>query len=160
VDLAPAFSVKTTQRLLVEFQFLVDWLLYLPDLNLLDFSILCVLQAKVKAKPNSNLAALHPSIAAEWDRLAEVSFRKTCHSFHRCQEAAARKTKFVLNRWLANSPTHINKYVSGLEEVLIRHEGLYFEKFFISMIDHPTLYITYCAAMVTFFFWPLFRLSP
>jgi hypothetical protein len=36
--------------------------------------------------------------------------------------------KFELYRWLANSPTHINKYFSGLEEVSVRHEGMYIEK--------------------------------
>jgi hypothetical protein len=43
-----------------------------------------------------------------------------------------RKIMFELNRWLANSPTHINKYFSGLEEVLIRHEGLYIGKNYFS----------------------------
>jgi hypothetical protein len=29
---------------------------------------------------------------------------------------------------VSNSPIHINKYFSGLEDVSIRHEGLYNEK--------------------------------
>jgi hypothetical protein len=40
-------------------------LLYSLDLNLLDFSIWLILQAKVQAMPYANLATLHPSIVAE-----------------------------------------------------------------------------------------------
>ncbi len=115
-DSAPACTAETTQWLLAEFRFLANWPLYSPDLNSLDFSILCVLQAKVQATPHSNLAALCPSIAMKWDRLVVVYVRKTWPSF-RC-----RYEKLFLN-WLAYSPTHFNKkkYFSGLEEVLIRH---------------------------------------
>jgi hypothetical protein len=67
---------------------LVDWTPYS-----LDFSISCVLQAIVNAKPLSDLAALFMSIAAEWDRLAVVYICKTCHSFRRRYEAAAPKNE-------------------------------------------------------------------
>jgi hypothetical protein len=39
-----------------------------------------------------------------------------------------RKIIFELNRCLANSPTHISGYFSGLEEASIRHEGRYIEE--------------------------------
>ncbi len=39
-----------------------------------------------------------------------------------------RKIIFELNRWLANSPTHINQYFSGLKEASIRRESLFIEK--------------------------------
>jgi hypothetical protein len=44
---------------------------------------------------------------------------------HAAHSAAAkkpplRKIMSELNRWLANSPTHINKYFSGLKEASIR----------------------------------------
>jgi hypothetical protein len=74
-----------------EFRFLADWPLYLPVLNQLDFSISCVLQAKVQDMPHSNLGALRLSIAVEWDKLVAVYIRKTCCSFHRRQEATAKK---------------------------------------------------------------------
>jgi hypothetical protein len=64
-DSAPANTAKTTQRLLAEFWFLVDRMPYSPDLNPLDFATWRILQAKVQAMPHSNLATLHPSIAAE-----------------------------------------------------------------------------------------------
>jgi hypothetical protein len=105
VDSASACTAKTAQRLLAEFQrllaefqrllaeyhILVDWPPYSPDLNLLDFSISCVLQVKVQTTAHSNLDALRKSITAEWDQLAAAYICKTCHSFRRCQEAAARK---------------------------------------------------------------------
>jgi hypothetical protein len=55
-----------------EFWFLADWLPYLPDLNLLDFSTSSILQAKGQATPHANFAALRPSVTAEWDRLPAV----------------------------------------------------------------------------------------
>jgi hypothetical protein len=76
----PAYTAETTRRLSAEFLIPVNWPPYLSDLNSLDFSICSVLQVKVQAIPHPNLAALHPSIAAEWDRLAVVYFRKTCSS--------------------------------------------------------------------------------
>jgi hypothetical protein len=51
-------------------------------LEFVDFAIWCFLQAKVLAMPHSNLAALHPSIAMEWDWLAAVHIPKTCCFFH------------------------------------------------------------------------------
>jgi hypothetical protein len=51
-----------------------------------------------------------PSIAPEWDRLAAVYISKTCRSFAAAKKPPLRKIMFELNRWLANSPTHIKKY--------------------------------------------------
>jgi hypothetical protein len=42
-----------------------DWLSYLPDLNLLDYSTWRVLQRKVQVTPLDNLATLHPFITVE-----------------------------------------------------------------------------------------------
>jgi hypothetical protein len=39
VDLALAYTIKTTQQLLVEFWFPADWPPFLLDFNSLDFSI-------------------------------------------------------------------------------------------------------------------------
>jgi hypothetical protein len=72
-----AYTTKTAQRLLAEFRFLADWSPYSPNLNPLDFDTRHVLQAKAQARPHANFAALHPSVAAEWDRLAAVQIRKT-----------------------------------------------------------------------------------
>ncbi len=105
----PACTSETAQRLLAEFRFLVD----LPPYSL-DFSIPCVLQAKVQATPHSYLVALRPTIATEWDPLAAVHMSESCRSFHRC----LRKIMFELNRWIANSPTHTNQHFSGLKEAL------------------------------------------
>jgi hypothetical protein len=63
------YSVRTIQRLLLEFWILVDWLPFLPDLNPLDFAIWAILPAKVQAMPHANLDALRPSIVVEWDCL-------------------------------------------------------------------------------------------
>ncbi len=76
-DSVPAYTAKTTKRLLAEFRFLADWLLYSPNLNPLDFDTKRVLQAKARATPHSNLTALCQSIAAEKDRKAAVCIRKT-----------------------------------------------------------------------------------
>jgi hypothetical protein len=46
--------------------------------GLLDWSFL---RTKGQATPHANLAALRPSAASEWDRLAVVQIRKTCRSF-------------------------------------------------------------------------------
>jgi hypothetical protein len=64
----PAYTAKTTERLLAEHLISADW----PDFNLLDFSIPRVLHAKVQATTHSNLAALCPSSTVEWDWLAVV----------------------------------------------------------------------------------------
>jgi hypothetical protein len=50
---------------LVAAGFSADWLLYSPNLNSLDFSTGRVLQPKGQAKPHTNLAALHASVAAK-----------------------------------------------------------------------------------------------
>jgi hypothetical protein len=52
-----------------------------------------LLQVKIQATPHSNLAALHSSIAVEWDWLAAVYVCKTYHSFCHPQEFAARKNE-------------------------------------------------------------------
>jgi hypothetical protein len=93
VESALACPTKTAQRLLAEFRFLADWPPYSPDLNLLDFSILPILQVKVQATPHSNLAALFPTIATECNWLAAVYICKTFCSFRRCHEAAATKNE-------------------------------------------------------------------
>jgi hypothetical protein len=79
-DLAPVYEAKTTQQLLVEFWTLADWPPYPQDFNLPDFSIKSILQVRSYA----DLATLHPSIAADWDRLAEEYICKTTCSFCRC----------------------------------------------------------------------------
>jgi hypothetical protein len=43
-----------------------------------------------------------------------TGIRKTCRSFCRHREATVAKKGTFLNSWTANSPTHINQYVSGL----------------------------------------------
>ncbi len=48
-----------------EFRFLVDWPLYSPNLNSLDFSTGSVLRPKGQATPHANLAARRPSVATE-----------------------------------------------------------------------------------------------
>jgi hypothetical protein len=55
-----------------EFCFLADWPLYSPNLNSLDFSTGSVGRQKGQATPHANLAALRPSVAAEYRRLAVV----------------------------------------------------------------------------------------
>jgi hypothetical protein len=92
-DSVLACTTKTAQRLLAEFPFSADWPPYSQDFNLLDFSISCVLQAKVQAMPHSNLAALFPSNAAECDWLATVYICITCRSFHCHHEAATKKNE-------------------------------------------------------------------
>jgi hypothetical protein len=109
---AEFYAAKTSQRLLAEW-IPAYWLPYSPDLKSVDFSICSILQPKGQATPHANLAALHLFVAAEWDWLAAVQIRKTCLTFHCHQEATARKIMFELNKWLANSPTHINKYFLG-----------------------------------------------
>ncbi len=69
MDLAPAHTAKTSQLLFSEFGTSVDWPPYLLDLELLDFSICSVLQAKVQVTLHANLDSLHPSITSEWDQL-------------------------------------------------------------------------------------------
>ncbi len=88
------------QQLMVEFRFLADLPPFLPDFNLLDFSISSILQAKAQATPHSNLAALSPSINTEWDWLAGVYIRKTCRSFAATKKPPLRKMKFEVYRWL------------------------------------------------------------
>jgi hypothetical protein len=74
--------------------------------------------AKSQATPPANLNALRPFIAVEWEGLVAVQIRRTFHTFCRRQEAVAKKPPlikmmFELNRWAANSPTHMNEYFSG-----------------------------------------------
>jgi hypothetical protein len=52
--LALVHTARTTQQLLVEFWTPAEWQPYSPDLNLLDFTIWRVLQAKDKAMPHAN----------------------------------------------------------------------------------------------------------
>jgi hypothetical protein len=67
VDLAGVHTTRTAQQLLAEFWTPAYWSPYSPDLNLLDFAIRRILQAKSQA--HANLDFLQASIAAEWDRL-------------------------------------------------------------------------------------------
>jgi hypothetical protein len=60
-----SYAVRTTQQLWAKFWTPADWALYSPDLNLLDFSICSVLQAKGQAMPHANLVTLRMSIASE-----------------------------------------------------------------------------------------------
>jgi hypothetical protein len=116
-DSAPACTAETAQLLLAEFRFSVDWPPFSPDLNLLDFSLPRFLQAKVQFMPHSNLAAQHPSIAQNgtgWQRF--ISAKTSAHSAAG-KRPLLRKIMFERNRWLANSPTHINQPFSGLKKV-------------------------------------------
>jgi hypothetical protein len=63
----------------------------------------------------------------EFDRLAAVYSISVNHDAHSAttKKPPLRKIMFELNSWLANSPTHINQYFSGLKEASKRHEGLY-----------------------------------
>ncbi len=111
---ALAHTARTTQQFLAEFWTLADWPPYLPDLNLLDFSIFPILQVKVQVAPHDNQDALCP-FPSEWDRRS-TSTRPAANS------PAARmpqllKTASSLNRWTSNSPTHINQYSSGYHKL-------------------------------------------
>jgi hypothetical protein len=44
------------------------------------------------------------------------------------QKAEAKKNEMKLNSWRSNSPTHTNRYFSGLPTASIRHECLHIEK--------------------------------
>ncbi len=72
------------------------------------FSTCSILQAKVQVMPHGNLAVLRPSIAIEWDPLAAEYIRKAFRLFYRSAKLSLIKMKFILNIWLANSPTHSN----------------------------------------------------
>ncbi len=56
---------------------MADWPPFSPNLNPLDFETRHVLQAKAQATPHSNLTALRPSIAAEFERKAVVCIHNT-----------------------------------------------------------------------------------
>jgi hypothetical protein len=107
-SLAPTYTPKSTQRLLAEFWIQLNWPPYLPDLNLLDFYIWSVFQAKDQAMPRANLAALRPSITMELDWLAVVYIDKTCHSFCRCRLEAvvAKNGAFIEYMVSQQSSTH------------------------------------------------------
>ncbi len=68
-----------------------NWPPYLPDLNLLDFSIWSILQEKVQATPHTSLAALRWSITRQWNRVLLAYVRRTCRSFRRRLEAIMAK---------------------------------------------------------------------
>jgi hypothetical protein len=107
---APTYTPKTTQRLLAEFWIQVNWPPYLPDLNMLDFYIWSVLQEKVQAMPQANLAALCPSSTMEW----YISAKPATHSAAVAWRLLWRKMVPSLNIWLANSPALTSQYFSGL----------------------------------------------
>jgi hypothetical protein len=92
-DLAPVHTARTPQQLLAEFWTPADSPPYLPDLNLLDFSIWSVLKAKGEATTHNNLTTKRLSIAVEWDRLAVEYIRKNCCSFRHRQQAATKKNE-------------------------------------------------------------------
>jgi hypothetical protein len=89
VDLALANIVKNTQQFLAEFWTPADRLPYLLVLDMLDFSILR--RRKVQLMPHANFAALHSSIAMEWDWLTVEYICKACCSFCRCRDAVVAK---------------------------------------------------------------------
>ncbi len=72
-------TARTAQRLLAEFWTMGDLTPYSLDLNLLDFSICRVFQAKVQAMPHTNLDTLCPSpwngTGKQWNTSARCSFR-------------------------------------------------------------------------------------
>jgi hypothetical protein len=53
----------------------------LPDLNLLDYGIWGVLQAKVNTTSHENKSSLRRTIQWERDRLSEAMIRWTCCAF-------------------------------------------------------------------------------
>jgi hypothetical protein len=62
----------------------------------LEFAGLLNLQrfaAKRSGYASANFAALHPSVAVEWDRKAAVQIRKTYRSFRRRRSAVAKKNE-------------------------------------------------------------------
>ncbi len=105
-----AHSARIIQQLFLEIWTPMDWMPYLPGLNLADFSICSILQAKVQVVPHTNL-----SITKEQDPLAAVDIRKTCCSLQQVSQPAAakrppsQKMALSLNRWIANNPTHTNQ---------------------------------------------------
>jgi hypothetical protein len=106
-DSMPVFTTKTTPAAVAEFRFSSDWSACLADLNSLDFSISCILQANVQAMPHSNLAILGPSIAADCDWLVTEHFHQICHSFCCRQQAAAKKNEVLTAKMVSQLPnTH------------------------------------------------------
>jgi hypothetical protein len=76
------YDAETTQQLLAEFWILADCPPFLPDLNLLDFSICSLLQAKVQAKPYTNLATLSFHCRGKGRASGGTEYiHKTCCSF-------------------------------------------------------------------------------
>jgi hypothetical protein len=59
----------------------VVWLPYSQDLNLLDYGVWGVLQAKVNATGHENKKSLRCTIRQEWDRLSKAMVRRTCRAF-------------------------------------------------------------------------------
>jgi hypothetical protein len=81
----------TTWQLLAEFWTPADWLQFLPTLNLFDFSVWCIFQAKVQVMSHANMATLCLSVAVEWDWLTAEYIYKTCRSFRHHLAALCRK---------------------------------------------------------------------
>jgi hypothetical protein len=71
------------------------------------------LHMKSKATPHTNLDSLHPSIAAEWDKLVAEYICRTCSSFSLHWQAVAKKNEVEIEcRWAAKSPTHTNQHAT------------------------------------------------
>jgi hypothetical protein len=84
-DGAPAHTANSTQ-LFIESNMAANWSKtvwppYSPDLNLLDYGIWGVMQAKVNATSHENKSALARTIRREWNRLSEAMIRRTCRAF-------------------------------------------------------------------------------
>jgi hypothetical protein len=73
---APVHTARTIQWLFVEFWTPAAWLPYSPDLNLLDFTIWGVLQAKFLAKPHAKSGRSTSIHRMEWNQLVAEYIRR------------------------------------------------------------------------------------
>jgi hypothetical protein len=103
-DLAPVHTPRTTQQLLAEFWTLADWPPYLPDLNLLDFSILHNFEGE---RPGNNSRQFECPMSVHCQGMGLASERIHPQKLLLIPPLL-RKMKFELNRLLANSHTPPN----------------------------------------------------
>ena len=59
------------------------WPLSSPDLNLLNYSIWCVLKHATNRTPHSNVDSLKETITQKWERLSPKYLKKASASFRR-----------------------------------------------------------------------------
>ena len=52
-----------------------------PDLKVMDYSILSILEARACTKPYANVESLKSSITKEWNPISEETVHASCHRF-------------------------------------------------------------------------------